>query len=150
MTPDRIEIDTDKGRLDVPLIHGFLTSSYWAKGIPIDVVRRSIEGSLCFGIYEAGQQVGFARVVSDYATFAYLADVFVLESHRGRGFSKRLMAAVVAHPQLQHLRRWLLATLDAHGLYEQFGFRPLAIPDRFMEIHDPDVYTGVNSSNRAE
>jgi GNAT superfamily N-acetyltransferase len=142
MTTDPIEIDTDKGRMDVPLIHGFLTHSYWAKGIPIDVVRRSIEGSLCFGIYETGQQVGFARVVSDYATFAYLADVFVLESHRGRGLSKRLMAAVVAHPQLQHLRRWLLATSDAHGLYEQFGFRPLAIPARFMERHDPDVYSG--------
>lgn len=147
---DRIEIDTDKGRLDVPLIHGFLTNSYWAKGIPIDVVRRSIEGSLCFGIYEAGQQVGFARVISDYATFAYLADVFILESHRGRGLSKRLMASIVGHSQLQHLRRWLLATRDAHGLYKQFGFRPLEIPDRFMELHDPDVYSGVNSSSRAE
>ncbi len=147
---DHIEIDTDKGRLDVPLIHGFLTNSYWAKGIPIDVVRRSIEGSLCFGIYEEGRQVGFARVVSDRATFAYLADVFVLESHRGQGLSKKLMAAIVAHPPLQHLRRWLLATQDAHGLYEQFGFRPLAIPERFMELHDPDVYSGVNSSSRAE
>ena len=150
MTTDRVEIDTDRNRLDVPLIHGFLTSSYWAEGIPIDVVRRSIEGSLCFGIYEDGRQVGFARVISDYATFAYLADVFVLESHRGRGLSKKLMAAIVAHPQLQHLRRWLLATRDAHRLYEQFGFQPLAAPDRFMELHDPAVYQGVNSSKRAE
>jgi GNAT superfamily N-acetyltransferase len=140
MSEDRIEIDTDKNRLDIPLIHGFLTDSYWARGIPIDMVRRSIEGSLCFGIYEAGRQVGFARVISDYATFAYLADVFVLESHRGRGLSKQLMAAIMAHPQLQHLRRWLLATRDAHRLYEQFGFRPLAIPERFMEVHDPEVY----------
>lgn len=139
--PDGIEIDTDKARLDVALIHGFLTNSYWAAGIPVDVVRRSIEGSLCFGIYDAGRQVGFARVISDYATFAYLADVFVLESHRGRGLSKRLMAAIMAHPRLQHLRRWLLATRDAHGLYEQFGFRALAIPERFMELHDPAVYS---------
>jgi GNAT superfamily N-acetyltransferase len=137
---DQVEIDTDKSRLDIPLIHGFLTHSYWAKGIPIDVVRQSIDGSLCFGVYEDGRQVGFARVISDQATFAYLADVFVLESHRGRGLSKRLMEAIVAHPQLQRLRRWLLATRDAHGLYEQFGFRPLAVPDRFMELHDPEVY----------
>jgi GNAT superfamily N-acetyltransferase len=138
---DHIEVDTDKSRLDVPLIHGFLTNSYWAKGIPIDVVHRAINGSLCFGLYDAGRQVGFARVISDYATFAYLADVFVLESHRGRGLSKRLMASIMAHPQLQHLRRWLLATRDAHGLYEQFGFRSLASPESFLELHDSAVYS---------
>jgi GNAT superfamily N-acetyltransferase len=140
-TEGRIEIDTDKSRLDVPLIHGFLTSSYWAKGIPVDVVRRSIEGSLCFGVYDGGRQVGFARVISDYATFAYLADVFVVESHRGRGLSKRLMASIMGHPQLQQLRRWLLATRDAQSLYEQSGFRPLAKPERFMELHNPAVYS---------
>lgn len=138
---DRIEVDTDKSRLDVPLIHGFLTNSYWAKGIPIDVVRRAIGGSLCFGVYDAGRQVGFARVISDYATFAYLADVFVLESHRGQGLSKRLMASIMAHPRLQHLRRWLLATRDAHGLYEQFGFRSLVSPESFLELHDSAVYS---------
>jgi GNAT superfamily N-acetyltransferase len=138
---ERIEIDTDKSRLDISLIHGFLTSSYWAQGIPVDVVRRSIEGSLCFGVYDAGRQVGFARVISDCATFAYLADVFVVESHRGRGLSKRLMAAIMAHPQLQQLRRWLLATRDAQSLYAQSGFQPLAKPERFMELHDPAVYT---------
>lgn len=135
-----IRIDTDRSRLDIALIHEFLTRSYWAKGIPADVVRKSIENSLCFGAYDGDRMVGFARIITDFATFAYLADVFVIESHRGRGVSVRLMEAIIAHADLQGLRRWTLATRDAHGLYEKFGFRPLASPERFMERHDPGVY----------
>jgi GNAT superfamily N-acetyltransferase len=135
-----VVVDTDPSRLDVPLIHAFLASTYWARGIPIELVRQSIENSLCFGLYEAGRQVGFARVISDYTTFAYLADVFVIECRRGRGLSKQLMLAIRAHPRLQHLRRWMLATRDAQGLYAQFGFAPLAAPERLMECVDPDIY----------
>ncbi len=136
------EISTDRARLDVALIHRWLSEdSYWAKGVPRDVVERSIENALCFGIYDGnGAQVGFARVIADKATFAYLADVFVLEAHRGKGLSKTLMAQILAHPELQDLRRWLLATWDAHGLYAQFGFTPLDRPERIMERRDPDVY----------
>ena len=133
-------IDTDKSRLQLETIHRFLSESYWAKGVSLDVVRRAVENSLCFGVYDGDAQVGFARVISDYATFAYLADVFVLESHRGRGLASRLMTAVVSHPQLQGLRRWVLATRDAHGLYAKFGFTPLAAPERFMELHNPLAY----------
>ena len=136
-----IEVDTDRSRLDVALVHDFLCrSSYWAHGISLEVVRRSIDHSLCFGVYDQGVQVGFARLVTDRATFAYLADVFVVESHRGRGVGKLLMDAIVGHPEVQGLRRWLLGTRDAHGLYSQYGFRPLAAPERFMERHDPHVY----------
>ena len=140
--PGTITVDTDPARLDLAVVHGFLAESYWAKGIPLETVRRSIRNSLCFGLYEAENQIGFARVVSDRATFAYLADVFVLESHRGRGLGKLLMGAVVAHPDLQGLRRWMLATRDAHDLYAQYGFTPLPVPERFMQRHDPDVYAG--------
>jgi len=133
-------ITTDPAALDVALIHRVLTSSYWAAGIPLETVERSIRHSLCFGIFEGDAQVGFARVITDHATYAYLADVFVVETHRGRGLSKRLMDAVVSHPELQGLRRWMLATRDAHGLYARYGFTPLAAPDRWMERHDPEVY----------
>jgi GNAT superfamily N-acetyltransferase len=133
-------ISTDRERLDRKTIHDFLRNSYWARGIPRGVVDRSIENALCFGLYEGEKQVGFARVITDYATFAYLSDVFVLESHRGRGLSKWLMEVVLGHPDLQNLRRWTLATRDAHGLYEQFGFRPLSNPERLMEIVDMDIY----------
>ncbi len=134
-------ISTDRARLDLDVIHGFLTNCYWAKGIPRDVVARSIEHSLCFGIYDgSGAQVGFARVVSDFATVAYLGDVFVLESHRGRGLSKWMMECILPHPALQNLRRWILLTRDAHGLYAQFGFTPVKSPERYMELHRPDVY----------
>ena len=136
-----IEIDTDKARLDVDVIHGFLRESYWATGIPRAVVERSIVGSLCFGVYVDGVQAGFARIISDSATFAYLADVFVLDAFRGQGLSKRLMETIVTHPRLQGLRRWSLATLDAHGLYAQFGFTPLTKPECHMERVDPTVYT---------
>jgi GNAT superfamily N-acetyltransferase len=143
-TSPPIAVDTDKSRLDVAMIYRFLSTSYWARGIPLEVVERSIAGSLCFGLYEGERQVGFARVVSDGATFAYLADVFVLEECRGRGHSKALMVAVLAHPSLQGLRRWLLATRDAHELYAQFGFEPLPAPQVFMQRHDPEVYVAAN------
>jgi GNAT superfamily N-acetyltransferase len=134
-------ISTDRARLDLDVIHGFLTNCYWAKGIPRDVVALSIENSLCFGIYDGrGALVGFARVVTDFATFAYLGDVFVLEPYRGRGLSKALMECVMQHPALQGLRRWVLLTRDAHGLYERFGFAPLKSAERYMELHRPDVY----------
>ena len=134
-------ISTDRGRLNLDVIHSFLTNCYWAKGISREVVAQSIKHSLCFGIYDGGgTQVGFARVVSDFSTVAYLGDVFVLESHRGRGLSKWLMERIVQHPALQNLRRWILLTRDAHGLYSQFGFTPVKTPERFMERHQPDVY----------
>ena len=134
-------ISTDRARLDLAVIYDFLTNSYWAKGIPQEVVARSIEHSLCFGIYDGnGFQVGFGRVVSDYATVAYLGDVFVIESHRGRGLSKWLMECIMQHPALQNLRRWILLTRDAHGLYSQFGFTPMETPERYMELHRTNVY----------
>ena len=134
-------ISTDPARLNLDVIHGFLTNCYWSKGIPREVVARSIEHSLCFGVYDgSGAQVGFARVVSDFATVAYLGDVFILESHRGRGLSKWLMECITQHPALQGLRRWILLTRDAHGLYKKFGFTPVKAPDRYMERHDPSVY----------
>jgi GNAT superfamily N-acetyltransferase len=137
---DEFVISTDRDRLDLDVIHGFLTNCYWAKGIPREIVMRSIAQSLCFGIYEDSAQVGFARVVSDFATVAYLGDVFVLESHRGRGLSKWLMECIVQHAALQNLRRWILLTRDAHGLYSQFGFTPVKVPERYMELHRPSVY----------
>jgi GNAT superfamily N-acetyltransferase len=133
-------ITTDPLHLDLDVVHGFLTESYWAKGVPREVVARSIENALCFGIYSDGKQVGFARVISDYATYAYIGDVFVLEGYRGRGLSKWLMECIMQHPRLQGLRRWSLVTGDAHGLYSQFGFTPLQSPELWMEIHKRDVY----------
>ena len=146
---DEFRIDTDRARVDLDVVHGFLTQCYWARGIPRDVVRRSIDGALCFGIYHEGGadgaagagQVGFARVITDYTTFAYVGDVFVLEAWRGRGLSKWLMECITGHPNLQGLRRWVLATRDAHGLYRQFGFTELPSPERWMQRWDPDVYT---------
>jgi GNAT superfamily N-acetyltransferase len=134
-------VSTDPARLDLDAIHGFLTNCYWAKGIPRDVVARSIEHSLCFGVYDgSGAQVGLARVVSDFATVAYLGDVFVLDAHRGHGLSTLLMECVTQHPALQNLRRWILLTRDAHGLYAKFGFTSVKSPERYMELHDPAVY----------
>lgn len=137
---DDYEISTDSHRLDIEVIYAFLASSYWSPGIPRAIVERSVRNSLCFGVYHRGTQVGFARVVTDKATFALLADLFILEAHRGKGLSKWLMRSVVAHDDLQGLRRMLLLTSDAHGLYRQFGFEALASPQRFMEILRPDVY----------
>jgi GNAT superfamily N-acetyltransferase len=133
-------VSTDSTRLDLDLIHQFLTNAYWSEGIPREVVARSIENSLCFGVFEGQRQVGFARVITDYSTYAYLADVFIVESHRGRGLAKFLMECITKNPELQGLRRWTLATRDAHSFYAKFGFEPLAKPDRFMELHDPEVY----------
>ena len=138
--PNPYEISTDKRRLDVDLIHEFLRSSYWARNIPRSVVEKFIQHSLCFGAYGDGKQVGFGRVITDFATFAYIADLFVVPEHRGRGVAKLLMRAVLEHPELQGLRRILLATQDAHKLYAQFGFEALAHPEHYLTIHNPDVY----------
>ncbi|HET8774469.1 MAG TPA: GNAT family N-acetyltransferase [Thermoanaerobaculia bacterium] len=136
-----MEISTDRGRMNLDVIHRYLSEeSYWAEGIPRGIVERAIEHSLCFGAFEDGAQVGFARVVTDCATFAYLADVFVLPSHRGRGIARRIMEAVMSHPDLQGLRRWHLLTRDAHALYAQFGFAPLEAPDRHMAIAVKNPY----------
>jgi GNAT superfamily N-acetyltransferase len=134
-------ISTDKNLLDVGVIDKFLSEeSYWANRRTREQTEKAIENSICFGLYDGEKQIGFARVVSDRATFAYLGDVFVLKEYRGRGLSKMLMEAVVSHPDLQGLRRWLLATKDAHGLYEQFDFKLLRLPERWMERTAPDAY----------
>jgi GNAT superfamily N-acetyltransferase len=136
-------ISTDPAKLDLPLIHRYLSEeSYWAQNIPLEVVERSIRHSLCFGVYHHDQQIGFARLVTDRATFAYLADVFILPAHRGKGVSKQLMTYIHAYPEVQGLRRWLLGTKDAHGLYAQFGWQPIPeeLVSRFMQVHQPDVY----------
>ncbi|WP_395701982.1 GNAT family N-acetyltransferase [Aquabacterium sp.] len=128
-------------QMDLPAVHAFLATTYWSPNVPFEVVDRAARHSLCFGLRDgAGQQVAYARVVSDRATFAYLADVYVLEAHRGRGLSTQLLDAVFAHPDLQGLRRFMLATRDAHALYARYGFTPLANPPRMMERHRPDVY----------
>jgi GNAT superfamily N-acetyltransferase len=129
-------ISTDASMLDLEVVHGYLSRSYWAAGVPEDVVRRSIENSLCFGVYRGEEQAGFARVVTDRATFAYLADVFVLEDHRGQGIGKWLVEVILSHPELQGLRRWMLATRDAHDLYRRYAFKELARPGIFMERKD--------------
>lgn len=136
-----LRISCDRHQLDVALIHRFLSGqSAWAAGIPLATVQKSIEHSLCFGGYLGSGQVAFARVISDRATYANLVDVFVVPEHRGQGYGKQLMAAVIAHPELQGLRRFTLATADAHGLYAQFGFTPLAKPQTFMERYRPAIY----------
>ncbi|MRX11655.1 GNAT family N-acetyltransferase [Pseudoduganella sp. FT25W] len=136
-----LHISTDKAALDVAMIHQFLSErSTWAIGIPLVTVQRAIDNSLCFGAYLDGRQVGFARVTTDRATFAYLADVFVLEAQRGKGVSKEMMTAVMAHPELQGLRRFMLATSDAHSLYAGYGFTPPARPASLMERYFPDIY----------
>ena len=136
-----LRITTEAAELDVPLIHRFLSEhTYWAKGIPIALVQRSIDNSLCFGGFLGKAQVAFARVVSDYTTFANLVDVFVLPEHRGKGYGKDLMDAVFAHPQLQGLRRFTLATGDAHGLYAQYGFTAPLYPESLMERYFPNIY----------
>ena len=138
---ENFEISTDRSKLDIDMIHKFLIEdSYWAQTRTFEQTRTAIENSICFGVYLNYRQVGFASVVSDRATFAYLGDVFILDEFRGRGLSKRLMETIVSHPELQGLRRWLLATKDAHGLYEQFEFAPLRLPERWMERTAPDAY----------
>jgi GNAT superfamily N-acetyltransferase len=133
-------ISTDPARIDLDVVHGYLSASYWAPEIPRELVARSIAHSLTFGIYRGAAQVGFARVITDRATFAYLADVFVLEGSRGLGLGKWLMEVIMGHPELQGLRRWMLATRDAHGLYRQVGFEPVAKPEALMQILRTDLY----------
>lgn len=142
---DAFRVTDRRETLDVAVIHDFLGKSYWARGIPRELLEKSIENSLCFGVFhDEGQvsvaQAGFCRVVTDRATFAYLADVFILDTYRGRGLGKWLVECVLGHPELQGLRRWILATRDAHGLYAQHGFLPVNNPERLMEMVDPDVY----------
>jgi GNAT superfamily N-acetyltransferase len=132
----------DPARLDVDAIHAYLARSYWAEGIPRELVERSIHASVCYGAFRGREQVGFCRAVTDGATFAYLCDVYVLEEHRGRGIARRMLEKLHAHPRLQGLRRWLLVTRDAHGLYERLGWRPLAHPQRMLEIARPGLYAG--------
>jgi GNAT superfamily N-acetyltransferase len=139
MTDPVIEVSTDRSRLDLGFIHTFLVATHWAKDIPFATLARAIEHSLPFGLYKDGRQIGFARVVTDHATFAYLADVFVTQGERGKGFGKKLVDAVLAHPELQGMRRWLLGTRDAAGLYKQLGFAEP--PDGyFLEKKDENVY----------
>jgi GNAT superfamily N-acetyltransferase len=134
-------ISTDKSLLQIEVIHNFLsTESYWAQYRTLEQTKTAIEHSICFGVYDGEKQIGFARVVSDRATFAYIGDVFILDEYRGRGLGKRLMEQILAHPDLQNLRRWILATRDAHGLYEQFEFSVLRHPERWMERPAPGAY----------
>jgi GNAT superfamily N-acetyltransferase len=144
-----ILVSTDPARLDVDVIHGFLSQSYWAAGIPRETVERSIRHSICFGVFDEGQQVGFARVISDRATYAYVADVFVLPSHRGGRIGKRLMTCITSHPDLQNLRLWTLFTRDAHGLYRQYGFQDARYPDRLMEKRQARAYRESPNRNGA-
>ncbi|MCH4295148.1 GNAT family N-acetyltransferase [Shewanella sp. 3B26] len=137
---NHFRVTTNIDDMDMAVIHGFLSQSYWAKGIPQATLQKALQNSLCFGLFDGEQQVGFARMVTDKATFAYLADVFVLESHRGHGGAKTLMTTIMDHTDLQGLRRMLLATRDAHSLYRQFGFTDLARPEIVMELHRPDIY----------
>jgi GNAT superfamily N-acetyltransferase len=133
-------ISTENKRLDIQRIHDFVSNqSYWAQGRAIETVQRALDNSLNFGLYKSNQLIGFARVVTDYATFAWIADVFVLSEHRGQGLSKWIMEVILSHPELQGLRRWVLATKDAHGLYAPFGFIPLHRPERWMERPDPNM-----------
>jgi GNAT superfamily N-acetyltransferase len=136
-------VSTDPAKLDLAVIHQYLSKeSYWAQNIPVEIVQRSIENSFCFGLYYKDQQVGFGRLITDKATFAYLADVFILSEHRGKGLSKWMINFIQQHPDLQQLRRWMLVTKDAQGLYEQFGWTPLPpeLVARFMTKHIPNVY----------
>ncbi|QSQ23335.1 GNAT family N-acetyltransferase [Pyxidicoccus parkwayensis] len=137
---DGFVVSDDPARIDLDVVYGYLSRSYWSEGIPRATVERAVCNSMVFGLYASDRQVGFARVITDRASFAWLCDVFVLEDFQGRGLGKWLMEAVSSHPDLQGLRRFMLATRDAHGLYERYGFRPMKSPERFMERHDPDVY----------
>ncbi|MEO8061305.1 MAG: GNAT family N-acetyltransferase [Pseudomonadota bacterium] len=145
------EISTDRARLDLLAIHAYLVRSYWSPGIPLEIVERAVLNSLCFGVYEtaSGAQVGFTRVVTDYATFAYLCDVYVLEEHRGRGLSKLMMREAMTHPALADARRVMLATRDAHGLYRHSGFVVAGAAGNLMEVVRPDIYLDRASTKTA-
>jgi GNAT superfamily N-acetyltransferase len=146
MNENEYTISTNKKQLDLAMIHDFLSNkSYWAKAIPLEVVKKAIENALCFGVYHQEKQVGFARVVTDYATTAYLGDVFISEPYRGKGLGKRLVKTIIDHPELANLRLWFLGTRDAHNLYKKYGFKKVAempVFDRFMALFNPDVYAG--------
>ncbi len=137
---DQFTVSADPSKMDPAAIHDFLTHCYWSEGIPRGTVDRAMKNSLCFGLFGSGKQIGFARVISDYATYAYLCDVYVLESYRGKGLGTWLMSCVMKHPDLQGLRRFTLLTRDAHALYRKFGFDASRNPSRYMEIHDSEVY----------
>ena len=139
-TKDDYSITTDKEKIDVDYTHQFLSQTYWAEGIPKTVVEKSIQGSLCFAVFHDIRQIGFARVISDEATFAYLADVFIDTAYRGLGLSRWLLEVIMSYPTLQGLRRFLLATRDAHGLYEKFGFEPITSLTPWMQVHKPGIY----------
>ncbi|RPH34905.1 N-acetyltransferase [bacterium] len=141
----RFVISTDPSLLDIKAIHEFLSHCYWAEEIPLLLVERSIQGSLCFGLYDGRTQIGFARVITDRATFAYMADVYVVEQYRGQGLGTWLVECIMAHPELQGLRRWCLLTRDAHGLYRKFGFTSPKDPGRYMEISNSDIYKQRNN-----
>jgi GNAT superfamily N-acetyltransferase len=139
---DEYCISTDKTKLDIDSIHEFLsTKAYWCLNIPKDKVQIAIQNSLCFGVYQNEKQIGFARIISDFSTIAYLGDVYILEEYRGKGLSKWLMGSIMSHPNLQGLRRWILLTGDAHGLYRQFGWTDIADPARWMELHNKNAYS---------
>jgi GNAT superfamily N-acetyltransferase len=139
-TKNEFSVSTDPARLDMIYLHQFLSTTYWAKGIPLEIVQKAIAGSVCFGMYHGQRQIGFARVITDKATFGYLADVFIDPAYRRKGLSKWMMECVMSHPELQGFRRFMLATRDAHGLYRKFGFTGVPNPEIMMQIHNPDVY----------
>lgn len=146
-TKEKYLITTDPDAVDIDALYRYLsTESYWAKGIPRETVARAVKHSICFSVLHDDALAGFARVTSDHATFAYLGDVFVLPNHRGKGVAKWLMECIVEHPDLRGLRRWMLATADAHGLYAKYGFVPLKAPERWMEIHDAAIYMRPHSN----
>lgn len=138
-------VTTDKSKINVEIVHQFLSQSYWAENIPIKTVQKSIDNSMCYSVLHQNTFIGFARVISDFATFAYLADVFIIPEQRGRGVSRWLMEVIMNHPELQGLRRFTLATRDAHGLYARFGFTPFDRPDRWMQKHNPTVYKDIKN-----
>jgi GNAT superfamily N-acetyltransferase len=142
ITNGTFSLTADRARIDVDAVHAFLSRCFWAEGISKELVAKSIQHSLCFGVFDGHAQVGFARVVTDYSTYAYLCDVYVLDAYRGRGLGKWMMEFVMGHPDLQGLRRFQLVTRDAHGLYTRFGFRPPDHPERQMEIFRPGLYSG--------
>jgi GNAT superfamily N-acetyltransferase len=148
--PDNLRISTDPADFDLDAIHAYLTASYWAAGISRDLVARSIANALCFGVFDGVVQIGFARVITDRATFAYIGDIYILDAYQGRGLGKRLMRAITEHPDLQDLRRWCLVTHDTHGLYAQFGFAPLPEPSRYMERRDITSYVNPHGEGAKE
>ncbi|HVM88304.1 MAG TPA: GNAT family N-acetyltransferase [Puia sp.] len=147
-TRDKFIVSDEKDLLNIEFVHHYLSQkSYWSANIPFEVVKKSIEGSMCFGVYKEETQIGFARIITDKATIAYLGDVFIDEEYRGLGLSKWLMEIIIKHDELQSLRRWMLITRDAHELYKKYGFTPIGDASKFMHRHNPDVYAGNKTNN---